>query len=123
MSRALVAGGSLGGLTAALVLRDQGTDVEVLECSAGPLQDRGAGIVTRPATVRYLFERLGKPISDIGVPASRLRCGSGRLPNTRARNVIRPSRRCGNPVMWPDSPREIARMGISSDVVASGHLV
>ena len=31
MSRALVVGGSLGGLTAALVLRDQGWDVDVLE--------------------------------------------------------------------------------------------
>jgi 2,6-dihydroxypyridine 3-monooxygenase len=73
MSRALVAGGSLGGLTAALVLRDQGWDVDVLERSAVPLQDRGAGIVAHPTTVRYLVERVGKAISDIGVPASRLR--------------------------------------------------
>ncbi|MDT5142268.1 MAG: 2,6-dihydroxypyridine 3-monooxygenase, partial [Mycobacterium sp.] len=73
MSRALVAGGSLGGLTAALVLRDQGWDVDVLERSAIPLQDRGAGIVAHPITVRYLVERVGKAIGDIGVPASRLR--------------------------------------------------
>jgi 2,6-dihydroxypyridine 3-monooxygenase len=73
MSRALVAGGSLGGLTAALVLRDQGWDVDVLERSAVPLQDRGAGIVLHPITVRYLVERLDKAIGDIGVPASRLR--------------------------------------------------
>ena len=73
MSRALVAGGSLGGLTAALVLRDQGWDVDVLERSAVPLQDRGAGIVLHPTTVRYLVERVGKAIGDIGVPASRLR--------------------------------------------------
>ena len=73
MSRALVAGGSLGGLTAALVLRDQGWDVDVLERSAVPLQDRGAGIVLHPITVRYLVERVGKAIGDIGVPASRLR--------------------------------------------------
>jgi 2,6-dihydroxypyridine 3-monooxygenase len=73
MSRALVAGGSLGGLTAALVLRDQGWDVDVLERSAVPLQDRGAGIVLHPNTVRYLVERVGKAIGDIGVPASRLR--------------------------------------------------
>jgi 2,6-dihydroxypyridine 3-monooxygenase len=73
MSRALVAGGSLGGLTAALVLRDQGWDVDVLERSAVPLRDRGAGIVAHPATVRYLVERVGKAIGDIGVPASRLR--------------------------------------------------
>ena len=72
MSRALVVGGSLGGLTAALVLRDQGWDVDVLERSAVPLQDRGAGIVLHPTTVRYLVQRAGKAISDIGVPASRL---------------------------------------------------
>jgi 2,6-dihydroxypyridine 3-monooxygenase len=73
MSRALVVGGSLGGLTAALVLRDQGWDVDVLERSAVPLQDRGAGIVLHPNTVRYLVERVGKAIGDIGVSASRLR--------------------------------------------------
>ena len=73
MRRALVVGGSLGGLTAALVLRDQGWDVDVLERSAVPLQGRGAGIVAHPTTVRYLVERVGKAIGDIGVPASRLR--------------------------------------------------
>jgi 2,6-dihydroxypyridine 3-monooxygenase len=73
MSRALVAGGSLGGLTAALVLRVEGWDVDVLERSAVPLQDRGAGIVAHPTTIRYLVERVGKSIGDIGVSASRLR--------------------------------------------------
>ena len=72
MTRACVVGGSLGGLTAALVLRDQRWDVDVLERSAVPLQDRGAGIVLHPNTVRYLVERVGKAIGDIGVPASRL---------------------------------------------------
>ena len=73
MTRACVVGGSLGGLTAALVLRDQRWDVDILERSAVPLQDRGAGIVLHPNTVRYLVERVGKAIGDIGVPASRLR--------------------------------------------------
>ena len=73
MTRACVVGGSLGGLTAALVLRDQSWDVDILERSAVPLQDRGAGIVLHPHTVRYLVERVGKAIGDIGVPASRLR--------------------------------------------------
>ena len=73
MTRACVVGGSLGGLTAALVLRDQGWDVEVLERSAVPLEGRGAGIVLHPTTIRYLVERVGKRIGDIGVPASRLR--------------------------------------------------
>jgi 2,6-dihydroxypyridine 3-monooxygenase len=73
VSQALVVGGSLGGLTAALVLRDLGWDVEVLERSAVPLQGRGTGIVLHPTTVRYLVERVGKATGDIGVPASRLR--------------------------------------------------
>ncbi len=47
-------GGSLGGLIAALVLRDAGCDVTVYERSRAPLQGRGAGIVLHPETVRYL---------------------------------------------------------------------
>jgi 2,6-dihydroxypyridine 3-monooxygenase len=73
MNRAAVVGGSLGGLTAGLVLRDQGWDVEVVERSPIPLEGRGAGIVAHPVTVRYLVERANKAMGDIGVPASRLR--------------------------------------------------
>lgn len=72
MMRAVVVGGSLGGLTAALVLRDQGWDVDVLERSPNPLEGRGTGIVLHPNTVRYLVERAGKSIGDIGLPAHRL---------------------------------------------------
>jgi hypothetical protein len=56
MTRAIVIGGSLGGLTAALVLRDQGWNVDVLERSPIPLDGRGTGIVLHPTTVRYLVE-------------------------------------------------------------------
>ncbi|MDT5314445.1 MAG: 2,6-dihydroxypyridine 3-monooxygenase [Mycobacterium sp.] len=73
MNRAAVVGGSLGGLTAGLVLRDQGWDVEVVERSPIPLEGRGAGIVAHPVTVRYLVERANKAMGDIGVPASKLR--------------------------------------------------
>jgi 2,6-dihydroxypyridine 3-monooxygenase len=72
MMRAIVIGGSLGGLTAALVLRDQGWDVDVLERSSKPLEGRGTGIVAHPTTVRYLVERVGISIGDIGLPAHRL---------------------------------------------------
>ncbi len=51
-----VAGGSIGGLTAALVLRDLGCDVQVYERSASTLQARGAGIALHPMTVRYFTE-------------------------------------------------------------------
>ena len=46
-------GGSLGGLTAALFLREVGCAVTVYERSSTPLVGLGAGIVLNPATVRY----------------------------------------------------------------------
>jgi 2,6-dihydroxypyridine 3-monooxygenase len=46
--------------------------VDVLERSPNPLEGRGTGIVVHPTTVRYLVERAGKSIGDIGVPAHRL---------------------------------------------------
>lgn len=52
-----IVGGSLGGLTAALVLRDLGCEVEVAERSTAELESRGAGIVVLPETSRYLSER------------------------------------------------------------------
>ena len=73
MTRAIVVGGSLGGLTAALVLRDQGWDVDVLERSPIPPEGRGTGIVAHPITIRYLEDRAGKAVGDIGVPARKLR--------------------------------------------------
>jgi 2,6-dihydroxypyridine 3-monooxygenase len=55
--RVAVVGGSLGGLTAALVLRDLGCEVEVFERSTAELESRGAGIVVLDETVRYFRER------------------------------------------------------------------
>ncbi len=49
--RVVIAGGSLGGLTA-LALRDSGCDVEMFERSRVPLHSRGAGIVLHSETVR-----------------------------------------------------------------------
>ncbi|MGZ4649850.1 MAG: FAD binding domain-containing protein [Kineosporiaceae bacterium] len=54
-----VVGGSLGGLTAALVLRDLGCDVTVYERSSSALEARGAGIAVLRETLRYPVERLG----------------------------------------------------------------
>ena len=36
-----------------------------------PLEGRGTGIVVHPNTVRYLLERAGRPIGDMGLPAHR----------------------------------------------------
>ena len=51
-----VVGGSIGGLTAALVLRDLGCEVDVFERSGTALEARGAGIALHPMTTRYFDE-------------------------------------------------------------------
>jgi 2-polyprenyl-6-methoxyphenol hydroxylase-like FAD-dependent oxidoreductase len=61
----IVMGGSLGGLTAALVLRDAGCDVRVFERSSSALRARGAGIAVLDATLRYLTERGGYRAEDV----------------------------------------------------------
>lgn len=58
--RVLVAGGSIGGLTTAVLLRDLGYDVEVFERSTAALQERGTGIVVLPITERFFTERGGE---------------------------------------------------------------
>jgi 2,6-dihydroxypyridine 3-monooxygenase len=71
--RVLVAGGSLGGLTAAHVLAGAGCDVTVLERSPVPLTGRGAGIVLHPATVRWWREHDVRPLSELSAAMRRLR--------------------------------------------------
>jgi 2,6-dihydroxypyridine 3-monooxygenase len=71
--RVLVAGGSLGGLTAAHVLTDLGCDVEVLERSPVPLTGRGAGIVLHPSTVRWWLEHDVRPLAEMSAAMRRLR--------------------------------------------------
>ncbi|PJI40905.1 FAD binding domain-containing protein [Ferrovibrio sp.] len=68
MRRALIAGGSLGGLLAANMLHRAGWDVVVLERANTSLSGRGAGIVTHPELFDCL-EVAGLTIDDkIGVP-------------------------------------------------------
>lgn len=71
--RIIVVGGSLGGLTAGLLLRDQGHDVTILERSTSELEGRGAGIVLHPSTIRYLTERCGVGLPDLSIRAESLR--------------------------------------------------
>jgi len=66
--RVAVVGGSLGGLTAALLLRDLGCEVDVYERSAVELSGFGAGIVVHPETVRYLVGH-GVALEDISAAA------------------------------------------------------
>jgi len=68
-----IVGGSLGGLTAACVLRDAGHDVHVYERSSRELEERGAGIGFLEATYRYLAERGGVDLDTISVRTGHIR--------------------------------------------------
>ncbi|TWP32054.1 FAD binding domain-containing protein [Leekyejoonella antrihumi] len=73
MLKVAVVGGSIGGLTAANVLRDAGCDVEVFERSTKLLSGFGTGIVVQPELVRYLLERTSTTLDDVSVPSSAMR--------------------------------------------------
>jgi len=64
--RALVIGGSIGGLFAANWLRKTGWDVAVFERVGDDLASRGAGIGTHDE-LRAVIQRLGLAVDDIGV--------------------------------------------------------
>jgi 2,6-dihydroxypyridine 3-monooxygenase len=68
-----VVGGSLGGLIAALVLRDLGCEVDVWERSTAELESRGAGIVVLDETLRYLRDRTSIRDDDVTIATSALR--------------------------------------------------
>ena len=67
MPRVAIIGGSIGGLTAALVLRDLGCDVQVFERSTNKLEARGAGIGLHPVTTRYFRERTTMPLDQLAI--------------------------------------------------------
>ena len=64
--RALIVGGSMSGLLAALHLRRSGWDVDVFERVESELAGRGAGIVAQPDLIETL-RRLGIDPTDLGV--------------------------------------------------------
>src|SRR6516165_544373 len=79
--RALVIGGSLGGLLAANLLRSRGWDVTVFERNAEDLTGRGAGLSTHPQLLDILH-RIGIDFDEtMGVPLDRFICldASGRV--------------------------------------------
>lgn len=70
--RVAVIGGSLGGLTAACLLRDAGHEVNVYERSPIELEQRGAGIGFLKASYRYLVERAGIRLDGISIATDQL---------------------------------------------------
>jgi 2,6-dihydroxypyridine 3-monooxygenase len=76
--RVAVVGGSLGGLTAAVLLRDLGHGVDVFERSSGELTGFGAGIVAHEVSLRYFAERATIPLDTMTVPVGTYRLLDGR---------------------------------------------
>ena len=74
MARALVIGGSLGGLFAGLLLRQAGWNVTVFERSGGDLSSRGVGIGTH-VELFAVMRRLGIKVDEsMGVPVDSRLC-------------------------------------------------
>jgi 2-polyprenyl-6-methoxyphenol hydroxylase-like FAD-dependent oxidoreductase len=67
--RAIVIGGSMSGLLAAIMLRRRGWDVEVCERVESELADRGAGIVAQAELIARM-NALGLKTDDLGVAMS-----------------------------------------------------
>jgi 2,6-dihydroxypyridine 3-monooxygenase len=79
--RVAIVGGSMGGLTTALLLRDLGHDVDVFERSASELAGFGAGIAAHEVSLRYFVERTKVSVHNMTVPIGtfRLLDGAGSL--------------------------------------------
>jgi 2-polyprenyl-6-methoxyphenol hydroxylase-like FAD-dependent oxidoreductase len=72
--RALIVGGSLGGLLAAHLMRGIGWDVVVFERNSTDLVSRGAGLGTHPALMEVL-RRIGVPFDDsMGLKVPKVIC-------------------------------------------------
>src|SRR5260370_10698284 len=72
-ARVAIIGGSVAGLTAALLLRDLGLEVTVYERSAAELEQRGAGIGFLPTSYRYLVERARVDLDEISTSTRSIR--------------------------------------------------
>jgi 2,6-dihydroxypyridine 3-monooxygenase len=72
-ARAVVVGGSFGGLTSALLLRKLGFSVDVFERSSTPLENRGGGIVLQPITMKWFDGHSARRINDLSTGSSHVR--------------------------------------------------
>ena len=71
--RAAVVGGSIGGLTAALLLRRLGFTVDVYERTPTQLDNRGGGIVLQPVTARWFEECSERSVTELCTTTRRVR--------------------------------------------------
>ena len=71
--RAAVIGGSIGGLTAGLLLRDLGFEVDGYERTPGELEGRGGGIVVQPEAIRWFKERSERRPDEISTNSKNFR--------------------------------------------------
>jgi 2,6-dihydroxypyridine 3-monooxygenase len=72
-SRAIVVGGSIGGLTSALLLQELGFCVDVYERTPTQLDNRGGGIVLQPITMKWFDGHSRHHIHDLSTKSTRLR--------------------------------------------------
>ncbi|MFC5992854.1 NAD(P)-binding protein [Pseudonocardia hispaniensis] len=72
-SRAVVVGGSIGGLTSALLLRELGFSVDVFERTPTQLDHRGGGIVLQPITMKWFDGHSARRIDELSTRSRRLR--------------------------------------------------
>ena len=72
-SRAIVVGGSIGGLTTALLLRRLGFTVDVYERNPEQLDNRGGGIVLQPITMKWFDGHSARRIDELSTSSTRLR--------------------------------------------------
>jgi 2-polyprenyl-6-methoxyphenol hydroxylase-like FAD-dependent oxidoreductase len=66
-SKAIIAGGSLGGLMTGIVMKSVGVDAHIYERSLKVLDDRGAGIVMQAETETFLTQYAGLRPEQTGV--------------------------------------------------------
>jgi 2-polyprenyl-6-methoxyphenol hydroxylase-like FAD-dependent oxidoreductase len=65
--KAIIAGGSLGGLMTGIVMKAIGVDAHIYERSAKVLDDRGAGIVMQAETETFLTQYAGLCPEQTGI--------------------------------------------------------
>jgi 2,6-dihydroxypyridine 3-monooxygenase len=72
-SRAVVVGGSIGGLTTALLLRELGFTVDVFERTPTNLEHRGGGIVLQPIMMKWFDGHSTRQIEELSTKSSHVR--------------------------------------------------